>query len=67
MLPESQGQGIGRQLLNTVLDYSKEAGFAGLVSKKLLMEFSIKVNWFLIFQSEIIDKNVEFYRNGHMF
>ena len=31
VLPERQGQGIGRQLLNTVLDYSKEAGFAGVV------------------------------------
>ena len=30
-LPERQGQGIGKQLLNAVLDYSKEMGFAGVV------------------------------------
>ena len=31
VLPERQGQGIGKQLLNAVLDYSKEMGFAGVV------------------------------------
>ena len=31
VLPERQGQGIGRQLLNAVMDYSKEEGFAGAV------------------------------------
>ena len=31
VLPKRQGQGIGRQLLNAVLDYSKEEGFAGVV------------------------------------
>ena len=31
VLPERQGQGIGKQLLNTVLDYSKRMGLAGVV------------------------------------
>ena len=31
VLPERQGQGIGRQLLKTLLDYSKEKGYAGVV------------------------------------
>ena len=31
VLPERQGQGIGRQLLNAILDYSREAGYAGVV------------------------------------
>ena len=31
VVPERQGQGIGRQLLNEVLDYSREAGLAGVV------------------------------------
>ena len=31
VLPERQGQGIGRQLLKTLLDYSKEKGYAGIV------------------------------------
>ena len=31
VLPERQGQGIGRQLLKTLLDYSKESGYAGVV------------------------------------
>ena len=31
VLPKRQGQGIGRQLLNAVMDYSKEEGFAGAV------------------------------------
>ena len=31
VLPQRQGQGIGKQLLNAVLDYSKEMEFAGVV------------------------------------
>ena len=31
VLPERQGQGIGKQLLNAVKDYSKDKGFAGIV------------------------------------
>lgn len=31
VLPEIQGQGIGKQLLQAVLDYSNEAGLAGVV------------------------------------
>ena len=31
VLPERQGQGIGKQLLNTVKDYCKEKGLAGIV------------------------------------
>ena len=31
VLPERQGQGIGSQLLRAVLDYSEEAGLAGVV------------------------------------
>ena len=31
VLPERQGQGIGKQLLNTVKDYSKDKGLAGIV------------------------------------
>jgi len=31
VLPKRQGQGIGRQLLNAVKDYSKEKGLAGIV------------------------------------
>lgn len=31
MLPERQGLGIGRQLLNAVKEYSRENGLAGLV------------------------------------
>ena len=29
--PERQGQGIGKQLLNAVKDYSKDKGLAGIV------------------------------------
>ena len=31
VLPERQGHGIGKQLLNAVKDYSKEKGLAGIV------------------------------------
>ena len=31
VLPERQGQGIGKQLLNAVKDYSKDKGLAGIV------------------------------------
>ncbi len=31
VLPQMQGQGIGRALLNTVLQYSREIGLAGVV------------------------------------
>lgn len=31
VLPESQGRGIGRQLLKAIIDYSKEEGLAGVV------------------------------------
>ena len=31
VVPERQGQGIGRQLLNEILDYSRKAGLAGVV------------------------------------
>ena len=31
VLPERQGQGIGKQLLNAIKDYSKENGLAGIV------------------------------------
>lgn len=31
VLPERQGQGIGKQLLNAILDYSKKMGLAGVV------------------------------------
>ena len=34
VLPERQGQGICRQLLKTLLDYSKETGYAGGLDKK---------------------------------
>ena len=31
VLPEKQGHGIGKQLLNSVKDYSKDTGLAGIV------------------------------------
>ena len=31
VLPERQGHGIGKQLLNAVKDYSKDNGLAGIV------------------------------------
>ena len=31
VLPERQGQGIGKQLLKVLMEYSKEAGMAGIV------------------------------------
>ena len=31
VLPERQGHGIGRQLLNVILEYSKKTGLAGVV------------------------------------